>query len=100
MLRPLEDALDCFAAVTMVKGAAERWSARNLKPSDAAKTWIETAGDSFLAGYRKTLRGRSRDTICTALMISAYGTCSSALALATLRQVSCLDPTNSIRAGT
>ena len=37
LLRPLEDALDCFAAVTMVKDAAERWSQRNLKPSDAAR---------------------------------------------------------------
>jgi hypothetical protein len=64
LLRPLEDALDCFAAVTMVKGAAERWSSRNLKPSDAAKLWTEAAGDTFspvnttLAEYRKTLRGQ------------------------------------------
>lgn len=64
LLRPLEDALDCFAAVTMVKGAAERWSARKLKPSEAAKLWIEVAGDSIspgdttLADYRKALRGQ------------------------------------------
>jgi hypothetical protein len=48
----------------MVKGAAERWSARELKPSEAAKLWTETAGDTFnpvnmtLAEYRKTLRGQ------------------------------------------
>jgi len=64
LLRPLEDALDCFAAVTMVRGAAERWSERQLKPSDAAKMWTEIAGDTFnpvnstLAEYRKTLRGQ------------------------------------------
>lgn len=64
LLRPLEDALDCFAAMTMVKGAAERWSARKLKPSEAAKLWTETADDTFspinttLAEYRKTLRGQ------------------------------------------
>ena len=64
LLRPLEDALDCFAAVTMVKGAAERWSQRQLKPSDAAKMWTEIVGETFspgnstLAEYRKTLRGQ------------------------------------------
>jgi hypothetical protein len=64
LLRPLEDALDCFAAVTMVKGAAERWSSRELKPSEAAKLWTEAAGDTLnpvnttLAQYRKTLRGQ------------------------------------------
>jgi len=64
LLRPLEDALDCFAAVTMVKGAAERWSARNLKPSEAAKLWTETADDFLvpvdgtLPDYRKKLRGQ------------------------------------------
>lgn len=64
LLRPLEDALDCFAAVTMVDGAAERWSARKLKPSEAANLWIDKAGDIIspsniaLADYRKTLRGQ------------------------------------------
>src|SRR5271157_5833292 len=64
LLRPLEDALDCFAAVTMVRGAGERWSARELKPSEAAKLWTEIAGDTFspvnttLPEYRKTLRGQ------------------------------------------
>ena len=64
LLRPLEDALDCFAAVTMVKGAAERWSARDLKPSEAAKLWTENAATIFnrsggsVAEYRKNLRGQ------------------------------------------
>jgi hypothetical protein len=64
MLRPLEDALDCFAAVTIVEGAAERWAARNLRPSDAAKAWTAmvpaemSPTNSTLADYRKTLRGQ------------------------------------------
>jgi hypothetical protein len=64
LLRPLEDALDCFAAVTMVNGAAERWSARELKPSEAAKLWTETADDMMppsittSSQYRKTLRAQ------------------------------------------
>lgn len=64
LLRPLEDALDCFAAVTMVNGAAELWSQRKLKPSKAAKMWTEIAGDTFkpvnttLSEYRKALRGQ------------------------------------------
>ena len=64
LLRPLEDALDCFAALTLVKGAAERWSEREIKPSEAAKLWTVAAGDIFspanstLPEYRKTLRGQ------------------------------------------
>ncbi len=47
-----------------MKGAAERWSARDLKPSDAAKLWTTVAADIFapatgrLPEYRKTLRGQ------------------------------------------
>lgn len=33
LLRPMEDALDCFAAVSLIKDAAEQWSARRLKPA-------------------------------------------------------------------
>ena len=64
LLRPLEDALDCFAAVTMVKDAAERWSSRQLKPSDAAKLWTKEADGlidpvhTTLSEYRKVLRGQ------------------------------------------
>jgi hypothetical protein len=64
LFRPLEDALDCFAAVTLVTGAAERWSARDLKPSDAAKLWTGVAPAAMtptagtLGDYRKVLRGQ------------------------------------------
>jgi hypothetical protein len=64
LFRPLEDALDCFAAVTMVEGAAERWSTRKLKPSDAAKAWVAIAGEKLdpdnesLSRYRRALRGQ------------------------------------------
>lgn len=62
LLRPLDDALDCFAAVTLVPGAAERWTSRDLKPSNAAKLWTAVAGDLFtsnglsLPEYRRALR--------------------------------------------
>jgi len=41
LFRPLEDALDCFGAVSLVKGAAEKWMERKLRASDASKMWIE-----------------------------------------------------------
>ncbi len=63
LLRPMEDALDCFAAVVLIEGAAEQWAKRQLKPSDAAKQWtarfldlIQPQGTS-LPEYRKYLRG-------------------------------------------
>ncbi len=43
LFRPLEDALDCLAAVTLVAGAADRWLADDLKPSEAAKLWVGRA---------------------------------------------------------
>lgn len=61
LLRPLEDALDLLAAVTMAAGAAERWQAGDLKASEAAKLWVERApgrpitGETFV-DYRKRLR--------------------------------------------
>lgn len=64
LLRPLEDALDCFAAVALVQGAAEQWAERTLKPSDAAKLWTTATADPIaqgatsLADYRRTLRGQ------------------------------------------
>jgi hypothetical protein len=64
MLRPLEDALDCFAAVTTVEGAAERWSSGKLAPSEAAKAWTDAKPKSMkpprgtLADYRRALRGQ------------------------------------------
>ena len=62
LLRSLEDALDVFIAVTSVPGAAERWEKNELKPSDAAKLWVELRGNPHisngktLSDYRKGLR--------------------------------------------
>jgi hypothetical protein len=62
LLRPLEDALDCFAAVTLVSGAAERWAGRALRPSEAARLWTAEKAGAFrletgtLPEYRKYLR--------------------------------------------
>lgn len=67
LLRSLEDALDCFAAATLVPGAARRWMDRDLKPSDAAKAWTAQLSDEVdylqdgepvtLAEYRRMCRG-------------------------------------------
>lgn len=63
LFRPLEDALDCFAAVLLIGGAAERWRAGKLRASDAAKEWtslevdIQARGVN-LAEYRKRLRAQ------------------------------------------
>jgi len=61
LFRPLEDALDCLAAVTTVAGAAERWRSGNLKPSDAAKLWVQkldfkTIMNESFSEYRRRLR--------------------------------------------
>jgi len=61
LLRPLEDALDCFAAVTLIAGAAERWQKGDLKPSDAAKLWVGRSRIKPITGesvsdYRRRLR--------------------------------------------
>jgi len=61
LFRPLEDALDCLAAVTMIAGAAERWRRGELKPSDAAKLWVERSSvkpitDESFSDYRRRLR--------------------------------------------
>jgi hypothetical protein len=74
LLRSLEDALDCFAAVTLIRGAAEAWDDGRLKASDAAKEWTLVVDDlqpkgMSLADYRKYLR---RD-------FNAYSHCSYAL---------------------
>lgn len=61
LFRPLEDALDCLAAVTLVAGAADRWLMDDLKPSDAAKLWVgrvsvkPITGETF-GDYRRRLR--------------------------------------------
>lgn len=62
LFRPMEDALDCLAAVTVIAGAAESWESGDLKPSDAAKLWhgrldIHSAiTGEVLPEYRKNLR--------------------------------------------
>lgn len=62
LFRPMEDALDLFAAITAVTGAAERWLEGQLRPSDAAKLWTPTVRFSHavlggnLGDYRKALR--------------------------------------------
>jgi hypothetical protein len=65
LLRPMEDALDCFAAVGLVEGAAAAWKQGNLKPSDAAKKWTGSGAaekfrplDTTLPEYRQRLRGQ------------------------------------------
>jgi hypothetical protein len=62
LLRSMEDALDCFAAVVLVRDAAEKWENDSLKASDAAKKWteadtgIEAKGPLSLGEYRKYIR--------------------------------------------
>ena len=62
LFRPMEDALDLFAAITVISGAAERWLEGRLRPSDAAKLWTPRVvcsglalGDTF-GDYRRALR--------------------------------------------
>lgn len=74
LFRPMEDALDCFGAISLVPGAAESWQAGKLKASDAAKLWTSGVNDAevrnmSLADYRKYLR---RD-------FNNYSHCSSAV---------------------
>ena len=76
LLRSLEDALDCFGAVVLIKGAAEKWADRKLKASDAAKLWVPkvkeiTTKDVSLAEYRKALRS----------LFNQYSHCSCDLCL-------------------
>lgn len=61
LFRPLEDSLDCLAAVTTLAGAAERWQSGKLKPSDAAKLWVERLNfkpitNETFSEYRRRLR--------------------------------------------
>ncbi len=74
LFRPMEDAFDCFAAVSMVPGAAEKYQTGELKASDAAKLWSNLVSDMeirniSLPEYRKWLR---RD-------LNIYSHCSSVL---------------------
>lgn len=68
LFRPIEDAIDCFAAVSLIEGAAERWQDGKLKASDAAKLWVATTSESFehdvahsLDDYRRRIRAQFND---------------------------------------
>ncbi|MDG4601334.1 MAG: hypothetical protein P9C48_01210 [Defluviicoccus sp.] len=76
LFRNMEDALDCFAAVALSPGAAERWFAGELKASQAAKIYKEKVGPhrlsdgSITTEYRKTLRSFFNNFAhCTPLLI-------------------------------
>jgi hypothetical protein len=62
LLRPMEDALDCYAAIILVPGAAKDWQSDKLKASEAGKKWIGSVKDFTthdnipLDEYRKRLR--------------------------------------------
>lgn len=62
LFRSMEDALDCFAAVALNPGDAEKWVMGKLKPSNAAKVWDERLKGATLptgeraTNYRKDLR--------------------------------------------
>ncbi len=62
LFRGMEDALDCFAAVSLIPGAAEKWARGKFRASDAARLWEDKLGDIVLPTgekaieYRKTLR--------------------------------------------
>ncbi|MCC8022837.1 MAG: hypothetical protein LIO46_03525 [Clostridiales bacterium] len=59
LMRAIEDAMDCFAAVGIDADAAIRWQDGELRGSDAAKVWtqnIKISGDTELSQYRKHIR--------------------------------------------
>lgn len=61
LLRPMEDALDCLGAVTLVPGCAESWQDGKLKASKAAELWTDAVThlrprDLTLPEYRRYLR--------------------------------------------
>ncbi len=67
MFRPIEDALDCFAAISLDADAADRWHSGQLKASDAAKVWVAILPTLFehdeftLAEYRRIVRSQFND---------------------------------------
>lgn len=69
MLRAMEDALDCFAAVAASEVMAIKWYSGELKASEAAKYWTEgkTIDESTPLGeYRKLIRnGLNHYSHCT-----------------------------------
>jgi len=77
LFRPMEDALDTYAAVALVRGCAEKWENGKLKASDAARAWVPMHANMFvcrdkaLSDYRKTLRST----------FNAYSHCSRRVCL-------------------
>ena len=68
LFRQMEDALDCFLAVCLVRGAAGKWENDDLKASEAAalvdqhfggeQLRLSTGGTTTWGEYRKALRQR------------------------------------------
>lgn len=58
LLRAIEDATDCFAAVGIDGNAAIKWNEGKLKSSDAAKIWtFDSKSDNMNSSeYRKMIR--------------------------------------------
>nr|MDO8110630.1 hypothetical protein [Candidatus Sigynarchaeota archaeon] len=63
LLRGMEDALDCFSAVSLVPGCAEKWTQGKLKASDAAKACegifsgeFRSVDNKDFSSYRKGVR--------------------------------------------
>ena len=62
LFRGMEDALDCFAAASLIPDAADKWARGDLKASEAARLWQDKQGDFVLptgekaAEYRRGLR--------------------------------------------
>lgn len=58
LLRAIEDATDCFAAVGIDGNAAIKWNEGKLKSSDAAKIWtFDLSSDNLNSSeYRKAIR--------------------------------------------
>lgn len=60
LFRAMEDALDCFAAVSLIPEAAERWAEGKLKASQAAKRWEHKIADVKLPNGEKAVDYRKR----------------------------------------
>ncbi len=76
LFRNMEDALDCFGAVTLIQGAAEQWVQDKLKASQAAKLYESKLGVIKLStgeraiDYRKNLRSHfNQYAHCTPYLI-------------------------------
>ena len=65
LLRAIEDATDCLAAVALDSESAIKWENGKLKASDAAKKWTSMSSIEFVDGdvaeYRKQIRSELND---------------------------------------